>query len=692
MSQKTLSAILKVGSILTLGSFFVITNSLYFPFITGKQLTFNILVEILLWFWFYLIIKYPASRPKSSIITYSLLAWLLVLLASSIFGIDFNLSFWGDTERMLGWFSLVHFFALYAIIITVFRSKTDWFWLLSSSVLTAVGLAVYALVSPDRQGVGNVNMASNISTLGNATYVAGVMLFNLYFIVYLWSNTRNYQLKFWYIVAWFFVFWSFLYANVSGSEAALIASLLAFVLVIACLHKNRRVRLTNRFGLIGVVAIIALLLAFRQAPIFDNNKFGSALREFSDKSTSLNARTFAWQAGWRGFLERPILGFGLGNFAAPFDKYFKAGLYKYTPNEEYYDRAHNMPIEMLATAGLLGFLTYLGLFVAVGISLAKAYRHLGLKVLTLATVVAIFVAYFVHNLAVFDSMANFVCFMIALAFVFWLSNRPPAEETTVAPSDTSLIRTLSLVVVAVALGLLIYFGSIRPMLMLRSAVKTAQAWYSGNTPAFLDGYVKTLAYRTPLDRDIRSLFVSAVLGSPRKLADLSSQEISNFLNSLTAASQANIAYNPNDYFISIYHAQLLQLSALVSQDGRLMDQALATINRAIANGGEHSPAYWTKSDILLAMKQYNDAAQTLRQALATRPDYPKAFCRLAFIELNYETKTNQTDIWQNLDNCLDKGDIGALGKGDYIKKAIKHYEDTKDQTKLIQLRSAVLTK
>ena len=39
--------ILKFGVILSLFSFFIIDKSLYFPYITGKQIYFNILIEIL---------------------------------------------------------------------------------------------------------------------------------------------------------------------------------------------------------------------------------------------------------------------------------------------------------------------------------------------------------------------------------------------------------------------------------------------------------------------------------------------------------------------------------------------------------------------------------------------------------------------------------------------------------------------
>ena len=85
--------ILKFGVILSLFSFFIIDKSLYFPYITGKQIYFNILIEILAVFCLALVVKYPEARPKKSYITWSLLAFFASLLVSSFFSIDFNLSF-----------------------------------------------------------------------------------------------------------------------------------------------------------------------------------------------------------------------------------------------------------------------------------------------------------------------------------------------------------------------------------------------------------------------------------------------------------------------------------------------------------------------------------------------------------------------------------------------------------------------
>jgi hypothetical protein len=134
MSQKFYAWFLKIGILASLLVVYFVFSNFLFPFITSKQISFNVIMEVLLILWLALIIKYPQwspfhsepGKPLGSWITISLITFLAAITLSSIVGVDFNLSFWGDIERMLGVFHVLHFFALYLIIITVMRKWGDW--------------------------------------------------------------------------------------------------------------------------------------------------------------------------------------------------------------------------------------------------------------------------------------------------------------------------------------------------------------------------------------------------------------------------------------------------------------------------------------------------------------------------------------------------------------------------------------
>jgi len=182
MSQKIYLIILRGGVYLSFLAVLLTSKSFYFPYISTKQIYFNVLVEILLVFWLAFIIKYPSWRPKKSWISFGLLAFFAALLLSCFGSVDFNLSFWGDIERMLGFFQLFHFLILYFIIITVMRSWPDWRNLflvfLAVGVLVSlhgIGQRLEIIKSP--WGPGRV-----IATIGNAAYVGAYAIFNLFFV------------------------------------------------------------------------------------------------------------------------------------------------------------------------------------------------------------------------------------------------------------------------------------------------------------------------------------------------------------------------------------------------------------------------------------------------------------------------------------------------------------------------------
>ncbi|MDD4386102.1 MAG: hypothetical protein PHD06_13085, partial [Bacteroidales bacterium] len=134
MSHKSYLAILKGGIFLALPMVFFVFSGWLFPFITSKQISFNILMELLLPIWLVFIWKFPSYRPQKSWLTWGLFAYMLASALSLIVSPDPNLSFWGDAERMLGIFHLFHFFIFYLILISTFRKPKDWDYLLAASV------------------------------------------------------------------------------------------------------------------------------------------------------------------------------------------------------------------------------------------------------------------------------------------------------------------------------------------------------------------------------------------------------------------------------------------------------------------------------------------------------------------------------------------------------------------------------
>lgn len=706
MPLKFYKLILKIGVFASFISFFIIANNYYFPFITGKQIYFNVLIEVLFIFWVGMIVKYPQTRPRpKNWINIALVSFFVILLISSIQGIDFNLSFWGDAERMLGWFHIVHFFCLYLIISTVFVDKKDWYWLLGCSVLSAVGIAGYAFMTNQGQkAVGNVNMTSNISTLGNATYVAGLMLANIWFSIILFHKSRNWLLKGLIAFVALLITWSFFYADVSGSQAGLAVGLLTMLSLFSFLNKNKRFKQVATITLISMVAILALMFAFRSNAIFDNNKVGKILRDFSLKNTTLNTRFYAWRAAVLGIKEMPLLGSGYGNYAYFFDKYFLGSYYQWTMSEEYFDRAHNNLLDIAATGGILSLIAYLGVFAAAICYLTKNYRRGKISLFDYSVLMAAFTSYFVHNLAVFDSLANYVIFMIMLAMVYSYK-----DKTVIAPQvveaepylavkikhkenkkdkidenwDFTNKELIALIAAGLFSGFLMFNYNSQFAQMFSDSIEASRSWQNGDLGTVNEAWQKALSHNTPLDRDVRSLLGNQIASNYTSMMNLKGEDRDSLLKLAAEAQENNIRYNPRDSMANLWAAQVYFYKGILENNVKDVEIAYKYVKDTVNNGGQHIPPMVLKSNIELVLGETDEAIKTLRTATDWYPEYYDLYCHLTDYQLRVK-KSYISEAYDDFKKCLNSSKATGLNEA-ILKIAELKYEKEKNWEVLVKI-------
>jgi O-antigen ligase len=95
---------------------------------------------------------------------------------------------------------------------------------------------------------------------------------------------------------------------------------------------------------------------------------------------------------------------------------------EFLPGDFYFDRAHNKPMEVLATTGIFGFLSYLSIF---GIALYFLNRLRKKKEWFLPSLALMggLTGYFIQNIFIFDFHESYLMFFLSLAFIssYWLA-------------------------------------------------------------------------------------------------------------------------------------------------------------------------------------------------------------------------------------------------------------------------------
>lgn len=102
------------------------SSGLFFPFITGKNFGFRLLVEIAFVAWAFLAIRFPEYRPKVSKLLIAYSTFIVILFIADIFGVNPERSLLSNFERMEGFVTHLHLYIYFVMFTSVVRTATDW--------------------------------------------------------------------------------------------------------------------------------------------------------------------------------------------------------------------------------------------------------------------------------------------------------------------------------------------------------------------------------------------------------------------------------------------------------------------------------------------------------------------------------------------------------------------------------------
>lgn len=700
MSQKTYLFILKAGIYAVFLCFFFLFKNLLFPYITSKQIPFNILIEILFVFWLTFIIKYPHWNPfktkgkkTKNLVTLGLTAFFAVLTLTCFTGADFNLSFWGDIERMLGVFHLLHFLVFYFIIITVMRDWKDWKILIIISLITCFFISLHGL-----------NTNRHHSTIGNTAYIAGLIIFGIYFAFILFAKETKY--KYWrllYFLPLPVLLLEFVACKISGAYVGLGFSLLCFLLIygLSIIVREKKEDKNKKINKKALALLIVFLVISSTTYLFFTNKDSaivskiieknSSIREISIKKNTFQTRLISWKAAMLDFKEHWLLGIGHGNYALIFDKHFDASFYNYSRSETYFDRAHNNLIDIASTAGIFGLLTHLFIFVAIGIYLFKAFFRNRITPIEFSLISVLFIAYFVQNLAVFDSFVTYVSLMILLGYVHFIANTDEEEGNTnrlLAEGDNNLNNKEINVLIAsgIIIIIIMYQFNILPLKMLDKVIKGQILFGQNKLKEAIAMYDEALSYETVLDRDGRDTLVRSLIARSNQLLSLGDQEAEEAINFGIDIMERNLKYSPGDSLMNMQMARMYDVGFRIVKDKekkkQYAERSLEAIERSIKASPGRIPVHFIKSQFLVNQGRVKEALEILKYAKSLNEDYFETDCQIAQV---YLIDNQEENGFKAMDNCLENNGTSYIGMKSVVEKAINHYADKQDFVKLTML-------
>lgn len=383
----------------------IVSTPLFFPFITGKAFFFRIITEVVLVLWLWLAWRDPSYRPQRSWILWAVVALVAVSTLATIFSINPYRSFWSNYERMGGLISYLHLLAYFLVLGAIFRTEKIWHWFFNTSVIASSLVCFYGLT---QLSSGRIE-----ATLGNAAYLGGYLLLNIFLTLFLIVKTWSVSWTRWIyglvILLQLFILYR---TSTRGAMLGLLAGLfVSAVYLVVRRWSNRKIR-TGGLVLLGVlVLLVGGFLLAKDSSFVRGSAVLSRFADISLKDATTDSRLTLWQMSLKGFVEHPILGWGAENYDTVFAKYYEAKLWRQEP---WFDRSHNIFLDWLIDAGALGLLAYLALFAT---ALYYLWHRGGLHdVLSQSLFTGLLAAYLVNNFFVFDNLISYLFFFALLAY------------------------------------------------------------------------------------------------------------------------------------------------------------------------------------------------------------------------------------------------------------------------------------
>ena len=543
---------------------FFVANSMFFPYITGKNFAFRIIVEIIFALWVYLAFTDAKYRPKFSWIAVSVGAFALIMAVADILAVNPTKAIWSNFERMDGFITILHLAMYLFVFATVMKTEKIWLWFFRSSVIASIIMIIPVIQEWQNTGATRVN-----ATLGNPIYVAVYFMFNFFFALFLLYKdvivkSENHVkpiktifrdwLTYAYFAATFICVFGIWRTSTRGVILGLLGGLVIASVIIAIFEKKNKLVKNSS---IGVLIIIALLIggffATKNTPFVKNNVTLERLAEISwnDVAGQGQARQYVWPMAIKGFLEKPILGWGQDGFNNIFNKYYDPRMYA---QEQWFDRAHNTPLDVLVAGGALGLIAYLSIFAAALLVIIKKKNNFGATEIGL--VVGLLAAYFAQNLFVFDNLISYVFFYVVLAYLYSRDTKDENTDKRIVKED--IVNYVVTPILVIVFGAMLWYCNIKPIEANFNLIAAMRS-LSGQNPSVeisLNYFKKVFSANTFGSSEAREQIIG-VASSIANASNINATLKEEFVELAYTEMQEQIKQTPNDARYQFFMGEFL---------------------------------------------------------------------------------------------------------------------------------------
>ncbi|MDA2935990.1 O-antigen ligase family protein, partial [Patescibacteria group bacterium AH-259-L05] len=586
-----------------------------FPYIFSKVIVFQILVEIIFVAWLFLAMygdkQYRPHWRNPLVVALSMFMGILILTALA--GVDFYKSFWSSQERMTGIVTMFHFYALFIVLISVFKNWSEWRQFIYVSLIVSFLVGLYGL--GQKLGFKFLLKEEGVqmtATLGNPIFLAVYAMLNIFWagLILVYNKKDILQQK---VVGSLLVF-NVVILFLAASRGVMVAFSLSLLVLTIFLLFSRASQKT-KIGLSILLIIFTVTFFIMQLPQTQPlvSKAPYFIRRFANLSYGMQERTTAWEVGWRGFKQSPTLGWGWENYNIVFNKHYNPLYLRKGQENTWFDRSHNQMVDLLALTGALGALVYLSIFGSIFYLLwqrlkkIENYRaRISIMILGL-----MFLAYFVQNLFVFDTPAPLIVFYFSLGLVYFITQRSDLQVEVRPQKRGRFPLPVLIFLIIVFLPLAIYKFNVEPFQQSRLAIRGVHTSKVDLKSGF-HWYQKALEKESFVNPEIRVQLAKTVSEQyAQKNPD--TQTVVAMTEFAISEHKKNVEEHPLDVRHYLYLGQLHNLGTRYKPD--YFEDAERVLQKALELSPSRQQTYFELARIEIIRRNYDKAIELLEKTV-----------------------------------------------------------------------------
>ncbi len=589
---------------------FIVPNDMFFPFISGKGFTFRILVEIVFGLFVLLAFIDKEYRPKLSWITKSILFFALAILVSDLLGANVYKSLWSNYERMEGFVLIAHLVLYYIIISSMFTTRVRWNQFFNMTLMASLIMSFYGALQLMGKIAINQGGVRVDATFGNSAYLAIYLVLHIFLCLYMFASQSKEKWQQWaYGLIALFETGILYFTATRGAILGLVGGLLLTGLLILWKEKENKAFRKYSLYLVGFIFIIVFgFIALRGTSFVKNSPVLSRFSTLGKTELQTQGRYFVWPMAIKGFIEKPLFGWGQENFNFVFNKYYDPRMYA---QEQWFDRTHDLFLDWLIAGGLVGFTAYFSMYAAM---LYYIWRRQSLLSITEKSILTGMIsAYVFHNTFVFDNLISYIIFFSFLAYVHSINVDKISSHgrfyTKMFSND--VINYIAFPIITIATICVLYFVNVPAILANKTLIQAITPQGNGDVEKNLALFKKVYDYRSFGSTEATEQLVQITSQiSSSQVSDVAKQDFYNFAKLKVVEK---VEETPHD-------ARYLVFAGSFFNRFGQYDEAIKYLSSALVESPKKQPIYFELGSAYLGKKDFIKAAELFKQAYDLEPN------------------------------------------------------------------------